>query len=176
MKRGNVKHGDEFEQYLIDRWGHLGYEKNRNKKGIDLIADGMPSIEAKSDWTGRTKNIMVQIYTVGSGFISGPWRAQSEDPGSMYIAGQKIDGKWTFPFAGLSCEVVDACEKYKTLANKFKDKGIKPGFDGEPRNEHLLFCRDEKVVAKVPRTYLQKVNRGISWVDGYLASLKESYD
>lgn len=171
MEARNVRHGDEFERFLIDRWRHLGYKKNRNKKGIDVVSDGMPSVEAKSDWTGRTKNICVQIYTVGDVVRpAGPWRAYSEDPGSLYVQGQKVDGKWTFPFVGLSTEMKARCEKYKRLADAHKAKDLKPRF-----HKDLTFYDDEKVLAKVPRAYLEKVNRGISWADDHLTSCFESY-
>ena len=191
MQARNVAEGTAFERFLVEQLGHFGYRKNtRNVTGIDLIADGLSSIEAKRessinpnyrDDDGNLRNIAVQITTAG-GHPSGPWKSMQEQSSSLYVVGEKThysNGNWRILLAAYSVAIADACSNYKHEAEELKRKGIKPGFNGEPRNPRLTFFRNsEKVIAKVPRASLEHINfGGMEWLlDGHLSEQFESYN
>ena len=158
--------GLEFEEWLANILPY-GYHKNPQKYAIDLIAAGMPSIEAKRECCHRAArtadhklvNLTVQLFTKkqhGSRERNGPWKAVAQDKSALYVVGEKISSGFRIIFAGLALELAQECESY-----------MPGGTDHVPQNL-LVDKYSQKIVALVPLERLEKINRGLDWVYEYL--------
>ena len=166
----DLQKGLELEQWLLaNHFGRYGYSKNPDKYAIDLVKVGWPAVEAKRECSplakrlpnGQLKFITVQIFvkkTRGPRELSGPWKANKESPGAMYVVGEMYKGEFRVVFAGLAVQVMEKCETYRQEAQDYVDgKAQKPWY--------LLTDRDsQKITALVPLRELQGINHGMDWI------------
>ena len=130
MVNRDLEKGLEFEHWLLSKWfAKLGYQKNKDRFGVDLTRPGYPAIEAKRESSARAvrlpngllKYITVQIFvkkTSGPRELSGPWKAVKQGKDTIYIVGEKQAGSFYIVFSGMAYQLAQHCDHHEHVERR----------------------------------------------------------